>query len=131
MTMKQLKSKIKVTVEKTDTGFSAYANDYAVFTTGNTLTELRTNMVEAMNLHYEEKNVIVSPDNIDLKIDLKQFFSYYRVLNTNYLANRINMNKTLLSQYVNGKKKPSTKQTLKIMKGVNEIGKELSEINII
>ena len=105
--MKTLKRKIKTTVEKTNTGYSAYANAYNVFTTGDTMAELKTNMVEAMNLHYEEKGIIVTPENIGLEIDLKQFFSYYRVLNTNYLAHRIKMNKTLLSQYVNGRKKPS------------------------
>jgi len=32
---------------------------------------------------------------------------------------------------VRGRKKPSPKQTLKIMKGINKIGKELSEIQLL
>lgn len=41
------------------------------------------------------------------------------------------MNKTLLSQYVQGRKKPSEKQKQKILSGIHEIGQELSEINLI
>ena len=35
--MKTLKKKIKFTIEKTDTGFSAFSEVYPVFTTGKTL----------------------------------------------------------------------------------------------
>jgi len=41
------------------------------------------------------------------------------------------MNPTLLSQYVQGRKKPSDAQTEKILSGIHRIGKELSEINLI
>jgi DNA-binding transcriptional regulator YdaS (Cro superfamily) len=64
-------------------------------------------------------------------LDLKQFFQYYRVLNATFLAKRIGMNPTLLSQYVRGKKQPSSKQIEKIIKGIQSIGKELSEISLV
>jgi hypothetical protein len=38
------------------------------------------------------------------------------------------MNPTLLSQYVQGHKKPSSKQTGIILAGIHQIGQELSEI---
>lgn len=41
------------------------------------------------------------------------------------------MNPTLLSQYVQGYKKPSEKQKMKILMGIHQIGKELSEIELI
>jgi len=41
------------------------------------------------------------------------------------------MNPTLLSQYVQGRKKPSEMQTGKILSGIHQIGIELSEINLI
>ncbi|HOD88715.1 MAG: hypothetical protein ACOX0V_00810 [Bacteroidales bacterium] len=41
------------------------------------------------------------------------------------------MNPTLLSQYVQGHKKPSESQTEKIILGIQQIGQELSEINLI
>ena len=68
---------------------------------------------------------------ISLELDLKQFFNYYRVINSKALAKRIGMNPTLLSQYVRGHKKPSEKQTLKIVYGINKIGEELAEMKLI
>ncbi|GGD53674.1 helix-turn-helix domain-containing protein [Muriicola marianensis] len=128
--MKKLKRKIDVTVEKTDSGFSAYAGDLNVFTTARTIPALHRNLTEALNLYYEDRGYSVSSDNLKLNLDLQQFFQYYKVLNASFLAERIGMNPTLLSQYVRGKKTPSPKQTLKIVKGIQRVGKELSEIQL-
>ena len=130
--MKSLtKKKINAIVEKTDTGFSAFAADYPVFTTGKTISELSDNMVEALNLYFEDDGIYVEAKNINLEIDLKQFFQYYRVINAKFLAERIGMNATLLSQYVQGRKKPSSSQTEKILQGIHQIGKELSELSLV
>jgi len=118
-------------LEKTDTGFSAYAADYPVYTTARTLAELLDNAFEATNLYFEEENIQLTHENIKFEIDFKQFFKYYRVLNSKFLAGRIGMNPTLLSQYVQGHKKPSDKQRDKILSGIHQIGQELSEINLI
>ena len=129
--MKPLKKKIEVTVEKTNTGYSAYAEPLSVYSTGGNISELYINLLEALNFAYEELGYEVSTDNIKLNLDLKQFFQYYKVLNANFLAQRIGMNPTLLSQYVRGKKHPSARQTDKIIKGIQTIGKELSEISLV
>ena len=129
--MKKLKKKIKMIVEKTDTGFSAFSKDYSVFTTGKSMPELVNNAYEAANLFFEDKNFEVVLENLQFEIDFKQFFQYYKVLNSKFLAEKINMNPTLLSQYIQGHKKPSPKQTEKILLGIHQIGLELSEINLI
>lgn len=126
-----LKKKVKTVVERTDTGFSAFAADYPVFTTGKTFSDLSDNMVEALNLYFEDDGQYVNTKNIQFEIDLKQFFQYYRVINAKFLAERIGMNPTLLSQYVQGRKKPSQIQTEKILAGINQIGKELSELSLV
>lgn len=54
--MKAPKEKITIKVEKTDTGFSAYSNDYPIFTTGKTIPELIDNALEVRNLYFENKN---------------------------------------------------------------------------
>ncbi|MBP6055458.1 MAG: hypothetical protein KA527_07450 [Cytophagaceae bacterium] len=41
------------------------------------------------------------------------------------------MNPSLLSQYVRGKKQPSAKQSEKIIRGVQSIGKELADISLL
>jgi predicted RNase H-like HicB family nuclease len=129
--LKKRTGTIKAIVEKTDTGYSAYTEKYPVFTTGRTVTELTNNLVEAMNLFLEDQQEYVTPKNIKLNFDFKLFFQYYRVLNSRFLAERIGMNPTLLSQYVQGKKKPSSKQAAKILTGIHEIGQELSELNLV
>ena len=129
--MKTMRKKIVSILEKTETGFSAYALDYPIFTTGKTISELLDNAFEAANLYFEEEEILISHENIRFEIDFKQFFQYYRVLNSKFLAERIGMNPTLLSQYVQGRKKPSDNQRDKILLGIHQIGQELSEINLI
>jgi hypothetical protein len=126
------KKKIEITVEKTDTGFSAYANDWGVFSTGANIPELVKHLVEAINLFLEEDDVEpLQVSDLRLNLDLKQFFQYYKVLNARFLAQRIGMNPTLLSQYVRGVKRPSPKQTEKIIQGIQGIGRELSDLRFI
>ena len=126
--MKKLKNKFDVNIEITDTGYSAYLEykpGESLYSTGSNITELNCNLVEAFNLLLEEKDMFVETDNLCLSIDLQQFFEYYKVINSRYVANRIGMNPSLLSQYTTGKKKPSKKQKMKIMDGLNSIGTEL------
>lgn len=129
--MKANSKKIKLIVEKTNTGFSAFSEEFPIFTTGRTIPELMENALEAANLYLEDEKVTLSQESLKFEIDFKQFFQYYRVLNSKFLAEKIGMNPTLLSQYVQGRKKPSETQTEKILSGIHQIGQELSEINLI
>ena len=129
--MKKLENKLRMVVEKTDTGFSAFSDNYPIFTTGRTIPELLQNALEAANLYFEDENIELRQQDIKLELDFKQFFDYYNILNSSILAKRIGMNPTLLSQYVRGHKKPSDEQTEKILSGIHQIGQELSEINLI
>jgi len=125
------KKKITMTVEKTDTGFSAFSEDYPIFTTGRSIPELINNTYEATELYFEEETVKLNHKDIKFEIDFKQFFKFYKVINAKFLAEKIGMNATLLSQYVQGHKKPSAKQTEKILSGIHQIGQELSGINLL
>jgi predicted RNase H-like HicB family nuclease len=129
--MKTTRKKIKMIVEKTNTGFSAFSDEYPIFTTGRTIPELIDNAYEAINLYFEDEKTRITHENLKFEIDFKQFFQYYKVLNSKFLADKIGMNPTLLSQYIQGHKKPSDKQTEKIIMGIQQIGQELSEINLI
>lgn len=129
--MKASKKKIRLIVEKTKTGFSVYSEEYPIFSTGKTITQLMENSLEASNLYFNEQGKLITIDQLKLEIDFKQFFQYYRVINSKFLAEKIGMNPTLLSQYVQGHKKPSEIQTSKILEGIHQIGKELSEIDLI
>lgn len=125
------KKKILMTVEKTNTGFSAFSEDYPIFTTGQSIPELINNTYEATKFYFEEETIKFMQDDIKFEIDFKQFFKFYKVINAKFLAEKIGMNATLLSQYVQGHKKPSAKQTEKILSGIHQIGQELSGINLL
>ena len=124
-----VKRKILVIIEKSVSGFSAFAEAYPVYTTGTTMNELIDNTVEAFSLYFE--NDKFNPAQICFEIDFKQFFQYYKVLNSKALAEKIGMNPSLLSQYVRGHKRPSKKQSQRILYGINQIGQELAEIKVI
>jgi len=108
--MKRYNKRIQIIVEKTDTGFSAYSDEFPIFTTGRTVPELINNAYEATQLYLEDEYEITH-ENLKFEIDFAQFFQYYKVLNSKFLAEKIGMNPTLLSQYIQGHKKPSEKQT--------------------
>ena len=129
--IKTYRKKIKVIVEKTNTGFSAYVEEFPIFSTGKNMSNLLENTLEACNLFFNEEGILISKENLKFEIDFKQFFKYYKVINSRFLADKIGMNPTLLSQYIQGHKKPSTNQTEKILGGIQQIGKELAELNLI
>lgn len=117
---------IRISVEVTTTGYSAYARDYPVFTTASTTHELYGNLVESVNLLLADTGNNIEQKHLKLHMDFQQFFQRYRVLNARHLAERIGMNPTLLSQYVSGKKEPSQKQQSRILEGIQAIGRELA-----
>jgi len=123
--------KVEIVVERTNTGYSAYAKNYPAATTGKDLIELKSNMIEAINLYLEEKGQHVFENDIKVTLDLAQFFEFYKVINAKAFSERIGMNQSLLAQYIKGIKKPSPLQTQRILKGVQQIGKELAEIRFL
>ncbi len=125
------KDKIIMTVEKTKTGFSAFCENYPIFTTGVSVPELMNNAYDAVNFYFEEQQKTIQPKQVAFEIDFEQFFKYYKVLNAKFLAEKIGMNASLLSQYVQGHKKPSKKQTERILIGIHQIAQELSDINLL
>ena len=130
--MKKFNQIINVHVEITQTGYSAYCEVFpneTIYTTGDTLEQLKSNILESTNFLLSDKSVFIEENNIQLNVDLHEFFEFYKLINAKYLAKRIGMNPTLLSQYVNGKKNPSKRQKLKILDGIKSVGTEISKLN--
>lgn len=124
----RIRKPIVFTIEKTDSGFSAFSESYPIYTTGSSISDLAENALEASSLFFEDQKHNLTHEEIKFKIDWKQFFKYYRVLNSRFLAEKIGMNPTLLSQYIQGKRKPSERQTKRILEGIHDIGRELMEL---
>ncbi len=127
------KRKVKVIVMKEDVGYSATSEigEDFVGTEAESFEELKTMMIEALNLAFEETDLNYTLDDLVFEFDLESFFNFYKVINAKALSQRIGMNQSLLAQYIKGIKKPSPAQTKRILNGVQQIGRELSEVRFI
>jgi hypothetical protein len=127
------KPKVVMTIIKEEVGYSATTSfkDMHINTQGDTLNQLNENIIEAVNLSFEDSGYSYTKDEIVLKPDLQSFFEFYKVINAKALSERIGMNQSLLAQYIKGIKKPSASQTKRILKGVQQVGKELASIQFL
>lgn len=127
------KPKVSMTIIKEDSGYSAHAHagKDLIATQGETYEELKKMALDAVNLAFEDKGFIYTIDEIQFEYDLESFFAFYRVINAKALSERIGMNQSLLAQYIKGVKKPSSVQTKRILKGVQQIGRELAEVRFL
>jgi transcriptional regulator with XRE-family HTH domain len=126
-----MQKKIEIIVEKTRTGYSAFAKKDAVYTTGQTLDELKKNILEAVNFSKNKRGKPLTEKNIKITLDIAQFFEFYKVINAKAFSERIGMNQSLLAKYINGIKKPSVQQTYRIIQGIKQVGNELSALQFI
>jgi len=127
------KSRINITIIKEDYGYSAFTRVKSKFisTQGDSLEELKSNLLDAVNLALHEDGVIYYLEDLKLTLDLESFFTFYKVINAKALSEKIGMNQSLLAQYISGNKKPSAAQVKRIMGGVQQIGRELAEIKFL
>ncbi|MCZ4244946.1 helix-turn-helix domain-containing protein [Pedobacter punctiformis] len=127
--------KLDFIIEKGADGYGAYREEKGlglITTMGDTVAEVRDNIVDAYNLFAEEVGKEpITKVHIKLKYDLASFFEFYKEINVSALGKRIDMQKSLLSDYKNGNRKPSDKQVKKILTGIKELGKELSELELV
>lgn len=125
--------KIRVLVLKEGIGYSATSTVDKKFiaTEAQDFEELKNRMLEAVNFTFEEDGIKHSLDDLRFEFDLESFFDFYRVINAKALSERIGMNQSLLAQYIKGIKKPSPAQTRRILKGVQQIGRELIEVRFL
>lgn len=127
------KPKIKLTITKEDAGYSTHTlvKGHFIGTEGETFEELKANILEAVNLTFGDTGFVYDVKEIQFEYDLESFFDFYKVINAKALSERIGMNQSLLAQYIKGIKKPSAIQTKRILKGVQQIGRELSEVRFL
>ncbi len=125
--MRKYKKKITFTVERTETGFTASAVTPPIFVAAGSIHEIIEESL-AKTQEYFAGRFELTRENLRYEIDLVQFFDYYKILNLDFLANKIGMNPTLLTHYALGHKKPTQSHAEKIFSGICRIGKEWSEI---
>ena len=127
------KRKIKVVVLKEDLGYSASTTigDCFIAAEADSFDELKARLMEAIHFTFEETGEKFTLQELLFEFDLESFFDFYRVINAKALSERIGMNQSLLAQYIKGIKKPSPAQTRRILKGVQQIGHELTEVRFL
>ncbi|MNL07930.1 hypothetical protein D3C87_1286290 [compost metagenome] len=127
------KPKVTMKVIKEETGFSASItlNNMSIATQAEDMEELKINIIDVLNLSYEDQQITFTMEDVILKPDLPSFFEFYKVINAKALSDRIGMSQSLLSQYINGIKKPSGNQTKRILSGVQKLGRELTAIQFL
>ena len=127
------KPKIKLTILKEDVGYTAVGQwkDRSLVTSGDNWEELKEMIIEMLDLVFEDLGFTYTIDEIQFEYDLESFFDFYKIINAKALSERIGMNQSLLAQYINGTKKPSQTQLNRIIKGVQQVGRELSEVGLL
>ena len=127
------KKKVKVVVIKEDQGYSASTSIDMNFisTEADSFEELKARMLTALNFTFEDRVLIFDLKDLVFEYDLESFFDFYKVINAKALSERIGMNQSLLAQYIKGIKKPSSAQKRRILLGVQQIGRELTEVRFL
>lgn len=127
--------KVSVILEKTDNNYSAFIPRLdGCVATGATIQETKKNLRKAVAFHVEgmKKEGLKIPEpfkgeyEFEYKVDVQSLFEWFSgILTKSGLSKLTGMNQSLISQYANGIKKPSEKQTLKIQDAIHEFGEEL------
>ena len=77
------KQAIKIKVMKEDKGYSATTkvNNNYIATESEFFNELKTMILEALNLAFEEKEIVYTINDMKFEYDLESFFDFYKVIN--------------------------------------------------
>ncbi len=128
-----IKPKVKITIVKEDVGYSAHTlvKNKFIATEAETFDILLNKLLEAINFTFEKEEISYKIVDLKFTYDLTSFFEYYKVINAKALSERIGMNQSLLAQYIKGIKKPSTSQLKRILTGIQQVGKELAEVQLL
>lgn len=127
---------MKVYVEKHSDGTywgSTQDMPGVVAASGTTLSELKKNLTSAYRDSYDlavelEEDYIKYLDKNPLfiyKLDLQNIFALLPEIKISSIAEKANINSSLLRQYKTGKAEASEKQAKKILNAIHQLGEEL------
>jgi DNA-binding transcriptional regulator YdaS (Cro superfamily) len=88
-------------------------------------------MLEVLSLYFKEQGRTITETDTSVTPDLEHFFEFYKVISAKALSERTGMNQSLLAQYIKGNKKPFATQARTILQGVQQVGKELVEMQLL
>lgn len=132
------KLELKIVLEKTSTGYSAYAPDEeGIYTAGETYEELKENIIEVLELRIEYLEEIGDAENadrlrnsrIEYFLDIQQFFEQYPMLNKSEFASFIGMNPSMMRKISKGLVALSDTKARQIEEGLRRLADEFSKVN--
>lgn len=132
--------KIKIILEKSPSGYSAYAeNTPAIYTAGKDIQEVKENIQEVIQYQIEyleetgklKESVNLKNSDVAYYIDVEQFFEEYNMINKSAFAKSIGQPTGYIRKLSKGLVKLSDKKSLQLQKGLHKLGKELQEINFV
>ena len=131
--------KVKVIIEKTGTGYSAYVPDVSgIATAADSFYELRENVKELVDAYLETAreygdplpDLFIGDYTFDFKFDIQAFMQWMsKVMSQRGLAEIAEMNESLISQYASGIKKPGNKQLQRIENAIHRFADDLHAIS--
>lgn len=129
---------LKITIEKTTDGYTAYAeNVVGIYGAGETPEEAKQSILESIVLFKElnePKNVpaiLRSDYTLSFQFDAESLLNYYKGIFTNAGLERITgINQKQLQHYGSGLKKPRDTQRKKIELALHRLGSELLSVHL-
>lgn len=138
--MNMLNTLLTVIIEKADNNYSAYIDGIdGIITTGNTIDEIKKNMVEAIELYVEtcKELDLECPEELEgdyqlnFKMDVKSLLEFYSGIFTKAGLERITgINQKQLWHYASGNRNPRPEQKIKIETALHKLGEDLLSINL-
>jgi hypothetical protein len=128
--------KRKVIVERGKDGYAATFTERncTIVGVGNSLMEIDRSLQDGIDsiasiTHGADQDFWKNLD-IELSLDVQSIFAHFDTLNVKAFAERIGINRSLLQQYVSGKKTPSEKQSIRILNGINALGRDYLSLTV-
>lgn len=131
---------VKVIIEQTENNYGAYIEGIdGIVTVGNNIDEIKTNIVEAIELFIETSKEFGDEIPVELKgnyelvfkMDVQSMLNVYSKIFTKAGLERLTgINQKLLWHYATGSKKPRAEQAMKLEHALHKLGAELLAINL-
>lgn len=129
---------LKIVLEKSQTGYSAFAPGHAaIYTAADTYEEVIENIEEVIEYqaeYLEESGNLAEAKflrsaKVEYYLDVKQFFDQYPMLNKSEFANFIGMNPSMMRKIGSGIVALSDAKAKQIQEGLHRLAQSLSQIH--
>ena len=127
-------TRIRLVLEKTNTGYSAFSEDVpGAVTAGENFDEVKENFEEVIEMQAEyleekgkkEEAEALRSAEVSYFLDLETFFEYYSLFNKSELAKYLGINPSLLRRLASSNVELSEKKALQIKNGLHKLAAEL------